>query len=201
MDPYFRSAHGSNPSPHDESSPHSATSQYRPFPGTSGLDRLLQSPQDMMRYNKGLDRYSVPANKPDEVKGYDGYQYGQAQASGSQSQQQAGQAGTGKRGSKACVACKFLISTRLNQQVEKGRTDVKEIHQGSMAHVEDVSATTYHVFTRRPEIGAKEEVARAGQRGFLAMRRAGFLSWRTLFAIWHKGRVRSRTLYAKSYFH
>lgn len=122
MDPYFRSAHGSNPSPHDESSPRSATSQYRPFPGTSGLDRLLQSPQDMMRYNKSLDRYSVPANKTDEVKGYDGYQYGQAQASGSQSQQPTGPAGTGKRGSKACVACKFSMSIWLIERSERQKS-------------------------------------------------------------------------------
>ena len=73
----------------------------------------------MMRYNKGLDRYSVPANKADEVKGYDGYQYGQAQASGSQSQQPAGPAGTGKRGSKACVACRFSMSFQLMKRSQR----------------------------------------------------------------------------------
>jgi len=62
-----------------------------------------------MRYNKGLDRFGVPGSKIEETKGYDGYQYGQTQASGSQLQQPAGQAGTGKRGSKACVACKSLM--------------------------------------------------------------------------------------------
>lgn len=72
-----------------------------------------------MRYDKGLDRYSVPANKTDEVKGYDGYQYGQAQASGSQSQQPAGPAGTGKRGSKACVACKFSIPIQLMKRSQR----------------------------------------------------------------------------------
>jgi len=72
-----------------------------------------------MRYNKGLDRYSVPSNKTDESKGYDGYQYGQAQASGSQSQLPAGQAGTGKRGSKACVACKFSIPIQLTKRSKR----------------------------------------------------------------------------------
>jgi len=119
MDPYFRSNHGSNPSPHDDESPHSATSQYRPFPVTSGLDRLLQSPQDMMRYNKGVDRYSLPG-KADDGKGYDGFQYGQAQASSSQAVPQAGQAaGTGKRGSKACVACEFNMLTSAYRRSQR----------------------------------------------------------------------------------
>lgn len=59
---------------------------------------------------------------------------------------------------------------------------MKEIHQGSMDLVDGVSATTYRVFTRRPEIGAKEEVARVGQKDFLEMQREEFLSSRTLFA-------------------
>jgi hypothetical protein len=60
----------------------------------------------MMRYNKGVDRYVIPG-KTEDGKGYDGYQYGQPQASGSQ--MQPGQAaGTGKRGSKACVACESI---------------------------------------------------------------------------------------------
>jgi hypothetical protein len=105
MDPYFRSTHGAGPSPHDDESPHSATSQYRTFPGTSGLDRLLQSPQDMMRYNKGMEAYGNIGMKGDENKGFEQFQYGQAHASGSQQPVPTIPA-TGKRGSKACVACK-----------------------------------------------------------------------------------------------
>jgi len=48
--------------------------------------------------------------------------------------------------------------------------------------VEDVSATTYRVYTRKRETGVKEEVARVGQKDFLEMQREEFLSSRTLFA-------------------
>jgi len=77
---------------------------------------------------------------------------------------------------------------------------VKEIHQGSMDLVEDVSATTYRVFTRRPEIGVKEEVARVGQKDFLEMQREEYPSSRILFVTWRRGRIRSRMLYAQSSF-
>ena len=77
---------------------------------------------------------------------------------------------------------------------------MKEIHQGSMDLVDGVSATTYRVFTRRPEIGVKEEVVQAGQKDFRAMPRAEFLSSRTLFVTWRRGRIRSRMLYAQSSF-
>lgn len=108
MDPYFRQTHGSGPSPHEESSPRSATSQYRNFTSTSGLDRLLQSPQDMSglhRYSsKGLEGYNSSSLKREETKAFDSFQYAQQQASGSH-QTSTVQGQTGKRGSKACVAC------------------------------------------------------------------------------------------------
>lgn len=132
MDPYFRQRHGSGPSPIEDSSPHSANSQYRNFGagagtatgvGNSGLDRILQSPQDLSsfnRFNAGMDTYSNLVNDGSRGNGnggFDAFQYGQPQASSSGTSNQPlaplSQTGapTGKRGTKACVACESL--TRL----------------------------------------------------------------------------------------
>ena len=132
MDPYFRQRHGSGPSPIDDSSPHSANSQYRNFGagagagsniGTNnnngnGLDRILQSPQDLSNFNRfsaGMDAYSTLVNDGSRGNGngvgFDAFQYAQPQASTSGTSNQPlappSQTGipTGKRGTKACVAC------------------------------------------------------------------------------------------------
>jgi hypothetical protein len=57
----------------------------------------------MMRYGKGMDTYGRESTGQDP-KGYDGFLHGPSQASGSQ-QATTGAGPTGKRGSKACVAC------------------------------------------------------------------------------------------------
>lgn len=139
MDPYFRQRHGSGPSPIEDSSPHSANSQYRNFgvgggtgpniggnnPG-SGLDRVLQSPQDLGGFNRfsaSMDTFSNLVNN-DGSRGngnggggsFDAFQYTQPQASTSGTSNQPlappSQTGapTGKRGTKACVACESSLS-------------------------------------------------------------------------------------------
>lgn len=135
MDPYFRQRHGSGPSPIDDSSPHSANSQYRNFGtgqgvgagtgiggGNTGLDRILQSPQDLNnfnRFNTGMDTYNTLVSDGSRGNGnggggFDSFRYAQPQASGSGTSNQPlaapSQSGvpTGKRGTKACVACESI---------------------------------------------------------------------------------------------
>lgn len=153
MDPYFRQRHGSGPSPHDDSSPHSVTSQYRnQFAAAStsssnhttqnqnqshnhnqhhhhnnnnnALEHLLQSPQDLKsafsRFNNGttnMDSFSNLVNNATaggrQEGGFDAFQYAQPQASTSSASVQQQPAPTGKRGSKACVACELCFPSPL----------------------------------------------------------------------------------------
>jgi hypothetical protein len=187
MDPFFGGRHGSGPSPREESSPHSAASQYRNFNSASGLDRLLHSPQDMTglhRYgSKGMDGYNPSGMKRDEGKAFEGFQYGQSQASSSH-QTSAVPVQSGKRGSKACVACGFLLllmcmASRADVQVVRAKIDAREIHQVRMDRADDAFSTTFLAYTKRPEIGAKAGRARADPRRSLVKPKEEYPSSRT----------------------